>query len=95
MAPDLNSKDQIRLARGLKLGETRDEYIRNNIANWMAVTGEDQGEAQQNLGNIYDGSTGSSVSYEDAFAATKEANPKATDEEINKFLADQGITPSS
>ena len=95
MAPDLNSKDQIRLARGLKLGETRDEYIRNNIANWMAVTGEDQGEEQQNLGNIYDGSTGSSVSYEDAFAATKEANPKATDEEINKFLADQGITPSS
>jgi|TARA_Y100000114_G_scaffold156892_1_gene185846 hypothetical protein len=95
MAPDLNSKDQIRLARGLKLGETREEYIRNNVINWMGVTGEDKAEAEQSLGSIYDGSTGSSVSYEDAFAATKEANPKATDEEINKFLADQGITPSS
>jgi len=95
MAPDLNSKDQIRLARGLKLGETREEYIRNNVINWMNVTGEGKAEAEQNLGSIYDGSTGSSVSYEDAFAATKEANPKATDEEINKFLADQGITPSS
>ena len=95
MAPDLNSKDQIRLARGLKLGETREEYIRNNVINWMNVTGEDKAEAEQSLGSIYDGSTGSSVSYEDAFAATKEANPKATDEEINKFLADQGITPSS
>ena len=58
MAPDLNSKDQIRLARGLKLGETKEEYIRNNITNWMAVTGEDQGEAQRNLGNIYDGNVG-------------------------------------
>ena len=58
MAPDLNSKDQIRLARGLKLGETKEEYIRNNITNWMGVTGESQEEAQQNLGNIYDGDVG-------------------------------------
>jgi len=58
MAPDLNSKDQIRLARGLKLGETREEYIRNNVINWMGVTGEDKAEAEQSLGSIYDGNVG-------------------------------------
>lgn len=58
MAPNLNSKDQVRLARGLKLGETREEYIRNNVINWMNVTGEDKAEAEQNLGSIYDGDAG-------------------------------------
>lgn len=98
LAPNLSSVDQIKLARGLKTSPSKDEFILNNIQSYMESQNMDDIEAARNdLSNIYD-SVGApstpTISYEDAFAATKEANPKATDAEINKFLADQGITPS-
>jgi len=54
--------------------------------------------ARNDLSNIYD-SVGApstpTVSYEDAFAAMREANgPEVTDKQINDYLASQGITPS-
>ena len=99
LAPNLSSVDQIKLARGLKTSPSKDEFILNNIQSYMESQNMDDIEAARNdLSNIYD-SVGApstpTVSYEDAFAAMREANgPEVTDKQINDYLASQGITPS-
>ena len=99
LAPNLSNVDQIKLARGLKTSPSKDEFILNNIQSYMESQNLGDIEAARNdLSNIYD-SVGApsapTVSYNDAFAAMREANgPEVTDKQINDYLASQGITPS-
>lgn len=98
LAPNLSSVDQIKLARGLKTSPSKDEFILNNIQSYMEDQNMTDIEAAKNdLSNIYESvrPSPSAVSYEDAFAAMREANgPEVTDKQINDYLASQGITPS-
>ena len=98
LAPNLSSVDQIKLARGLKTSPSKDEFILNNIQSYMEDQNMTDIEAAKNdLSNIYESvrPSPSAVSYEDAFAAMRQANgPEVTDKQINDYLASQGITPS-
>ena len=99
LAPNLSNVDQIKLARGLKTSPSKDEFILNNIQSYMESQNLGDIEAARNdLSNIYD-SVGApsapTVSYNDAFAAMREANgPEVTDKQINDYIASQGSTPS-